>query len=131
MSALAMILTAALAVSGSGPEKVSGEIEVERALDLASRWEGVCYHPNGQYEAGLIGGQLADLRGGLPAFFSEKVVDQGRGHLRINVAGRNCLGIYRQDESTLMIRYRDACHGYPTSFAVGNVFILRRVNPAK
>lgn len=38
MSALAMILTAAIVVPGDVPEKVLGEIE--QRLDLSGEWEG-------------------------------------------------------------------------------------------
>jgi hypothetical protein len=44
-SALAMILTAAMAVPGNGPEKVSGEIE--DGLNLGGKWEGILYHRMG------------------------------------------------------------------------------------
>ena len=39
MSALAMILTAAMVVQGDGPEKVSGELSPMRRLDLRGEWE--------------------------------------------------------------------------------------------
>jgi hypothetical protein len=39
MSALAMILTAAMVVPGDGPEKVSGELCRMRRLDLRGEWK--------------------------------------------------------------------------------------------
>jgi hypothetical protein len=44
MSALAMILTAAMAVPRNGPENVSGE--VEQGLDLREEWEGIAWSDN-------------------------------------------------------------------------------------
>ena len=46
-SALAMILTAAMAVPASGPEKVSGE--VEQGLDLRGEWEGLLWKEQGDF----------------------------------------------------------------------------------
>ena len=46
MSALAMILTAVMAVPGNGPEKASGEIR--QGLDLSGEWEGTLHSFDGK-----------------------------------------------------------------------------------
>ncbi|MGH7221633.1 MAG: hypothetical protein ACRELF_00220, partial [Gemmataceae bacterium] len=47
MSAVAMILTAAMVVPGSGPEMVSGEME--QGLDLGGEWKGIWGGAQGGY----------------------------------------------------------------------------------
>ena len=44
-SALVMVLMAAMAVPGNGPEKVAGEVKQE--LDMNGRWEGTFLNVGG------------------------------------------------------------------------------------
>ena|SRR5262245_33573684 len=141
-SALAMVLMAAMAIPGNGPEKVSGE--VEQGLDLSGKWEAICYRPGGgvlrgqasiSEEGGLsISGQQGPARRGGQGRFHiafGKVIDEGSGHIRSqNSLG---IGIYKQEGDRLLI-----CFGYdkhrPTSFRAGDgqfLLILRRVKPGK
>ncbi len=105
MSALAMILTAAITVLGDGPKKVSGEMEHERQpLDLKGQWKAVAYW-RGQVikgEAALVDGEFRVKGRGnnqVHNIYFGKMVDEGRGNLRMGA----CLGIYEQDGSRLRI----------------------------
>lgn len=147
MSALAMILTAAMAVPGDGPEKVSGEIAEEaklQRLDLSGEWEGKWTYNGVTADVMLRDGELCRfacrcqqaglIRELLPFTF----IDEGRGKLRIHSpwsGNGQSLGIYRQQSDKLVIYYRDAENGRPTAFrAAGeehNTLIFHRVKSRK
>src|SRR5579875_2796846 len=72
MSALALILTAAMAVPGDGPEKMPGEISHKR-LDLRGRWELVY---DGRFSA-------SEIMSGKQWLRALRIQDLGEGKLRM------------------------------------------------
>jgi hypothetical protein len=141
MSALAMILAAAMTVPGDGAEKVSAEIAASQPLDLRGEWNGVWETGRVNYAVKhLVEGeacsyqQIPKGRWG-PAYLIPKFVDEGVGRLRLQwVEDGPCLGIYKQDGERLTICFRDARKGRPQSFRTDhgqNLLILHRVKPSK
>ncbi len=130
---LAMILAAGMTVPGNGPEKVSGEME--QGLDLSGKWEGIYPHPLSESRVGLTDGRFVELVNNLSLFLSERVIDEGKGRLRVRMCwDADFVGIYRQEGNNLTICCRYACEGYPTSFQIGKhqvLYLLHRVKPAK
>ncbi len=122
MSALAMILTAAMAVPADGPEKVSGEI-VRRELDLSGKWRGVLHHVNGsKQEIEII------------SFEGWGAVDEGAGRVRFKDQFRTAYGIYEQRGDRLMICIALNGKPRPTRFRAGDenlLLVLRRVRFSK
>lgn len=138
MSALAMILTAAIVVPGNGPKEEP--VEMVRTLDLSGEWEGTGQstistsrlkisreqgHIDIQAQRGAIG---ADL----------KIIDEGEGKLRmeVKVCGtvRRSLGIYKCQGNRLLICCREESKGRPAGFMVDEVnslFILHRLKPRR
>jgi hypothetical protein len=133
-SALAMVLTAAMAVPGNGPEKVSGE--VEQGLDLRGEWEGTWRNPGWPGEADdliyLSGTKFSISVKGSPFIsFYHTIVDEGDNKLRFS---EGLAGIYRQDGGRITICLRAADKGRPTDFQAGNgqhLITLHRVKPRK
>lgn len=130
MSAMAMLLTAALAVPADAPEKVS----MDMVLDLSGEWEGTAQNTNAKSRVKISRGQLdsESERGRVGS--NIRIIDEGEGKLRIelNVAGaeRNLLGIYKWQGSRLLICCREKSKGRPRSFMVDEVtssLILHRV----
>jgi hypothetical protein len=119
-SAFAMVLVAAMAVPGIGPEKVSGEMD--QGLDLRGEWEALWWN-----DEGIISWFCFDA-------LCFDVVDEGRGKLRATMWQGRQLGIYQRQGDQLNICLRDAEDGRPTSFKGGDgqdLFILHRVKPRK
>ena len=137
MSTLVMVMAAGM-MPGDGPEKVSGEIV--QGLDMRRLWEGLWIDSDGIWrkaelnlrECELIGERLP---GQIPGDISQtlgflSIKDDGAGHIRLG----DDLGIYNQDNTCLIICFRDHRKGYPTSFRGGNgqnLLILRRVRTRK
>ena len=136
-SALAMILAAGMTVPSIGPEKVSGEIE-ER-LELSGKWEGnVSHHEGISISALLEGGRLVEwewLGNGPRIAVSYQVSISGvPGRFRLILNGERYVGIYKRSSDTVILCYRLAGRGYPTSFRAGDgqhLLTLRRVKPRK
>ena len=136
-SALAMVLTAAMAVPANGPEKVSGE--VEQGLDLRGEWEGLLWKEQGDFiwvgYRDLVGVKGLSYREGELVYRRRfNVVDEGNGMLRATLGRMERLGIYQRQSDRLIICLRDAENGRPTSFKGGNgqhLLILHRVKPRK
>jgi hypothetical protein len=134
MSALAMILTAAMLVSGDVPEKVLGE--VEQGLDLRGEWGG--FSPSADLPIDVSGGKLR-FRGGGAGISNYmvpwKVADEGNGKIRIKFQGSEpVLGIYKWRGDEVDICYAYANRPRPTSFEPGEgrtVLILHRVQPGR
>jgi hypothetical protein len=139
-SALGMVLMAAMAVPGNGPEKASGE--VEQGLDLRGKWKGVWKSDKAEYEVNQLGegwswGSWSYQR--LPKdapclILIPDIADEGESKLRLTWVGDPCVGIYKQDGDRLTICFCDARKSRPTSFRAGNgqeLLILHRVKPGK
>ncbi|HEY7330061.1 MAG TPA: hypothetical protein VH592_20665 [Gemmataceae bacterium] len=100
MTALAMILTAAMAVPGDGPEKVKGEME--RGLDLSGQWEGTWRSKQGEVCRIRIVPKIRfdRLSDGITIVLqSDDFIDEGNGKLSF----RGGLGLYRQEKERLFI----------------------------
>lgn len=142
MSALAMILTAAMVVPGDGPGKASGEVsEKGRGLDLKGKWEGSLRIklPDGTdsiVSATYHDGKLAALD-----LFGEEAlklvfIDQGKGRCRCRTFGddQEALGIYKWQRDQLFICLRADGKGRPTNFTVEGtnlLLILHRVKSSR
>jgi hypothetical protein len=140
MSALAMILTAAMMVPGDWPEKVSGEVRKPQQLDLRGEWRGIRKTEKDKYEVYASEGmgslscrRLPKGRQG-PFYLSPRITDEGGGKLRLIWWDNPCLAIYEQDGDRLTICFRDARKGRPISFRSSDghdLLILHRVKPRK
>jgi hypothetical protein len=131
MSTFVMILTAAMAIPGNGPEKVLAEME--QGLDLSGEWEGTWQIAGGGFKRfSLSNGELAFWGFSLPCrFYIEK---QQRNRLRIQWAGRPYPGIYERDDKRIRICLNVAEDGQPTTFELGDnrvILTLHRVKPRK
>lgn len=132
-SALVMILTAAMAVPGNGPEMVSAEME--QVLDLRGKWEGEwedmqCQRFKARIEDGLLD---LDYEGGDRRVMHIKITNKGQGRFCITLRGVNFLGVYRQDGNRMIFCLRDP-EDRPTYLWNGGAqarFILHRVKPRK
>jgi hypothetical protein len=136
MSTLVVILAAAMAVPGIGPEAVSGEME--RGLDLSGKWEGTWLQLDWQVpveRANLDEGKLVTSHGPWHSRFDLTATDEGKGRLRLRLSEWNCLGIYEFHDDGIRICFRSADQGYPSSFQVDKggqrLLILHRVKPRK
>jgi hypothetical protein len=139
MSALAMILTAAMVVPGDGPKMESGEIE--QGLDLSGEWEGLWIDDEGIRRKAKLSLSECRLEGerlpGQPLGDIERtlvflgITDEGAGRICLR---DSYLGIYCRDGCDHLICFRDNRKGRPTSFRGGddqNLLILHRVKPRK
>jgi hypothetical protein len=134
-SALAMVLTAVMAVPGNGPEMVSAEME--QGLDLRGRWEG-SWQEHGRsapvrvqmaVENGCVRLIAIPFRG----LSRVEVVNEGEGRVRLEWFSKAFLGIYQQKGDRVVLCLRLASRGgYPASFVARDdqeLFILHRVKP--
>jgi hypothetical protein len=134
-SALAMVLMAAMAVPGNGPEKVLGE--VEQRLDLRGQWEGMVSHIEGKLLTARLGdGILFELDGSTLAwgFDGWEFSDEGAGRFRLLLSGMGYQGIYKWEGNRVTLSYRPNGIGRTTSFRAGDgqhLIILHRVKPRK
>ncbi len=128
MSALAIILTAAMIGPGDGPEKVSGE--VKQGLDLSKEWEGTVRSEQGEMGRVRIDRRVIVIewaRGsvGLP---TSNIIDEGGGKLLF--VGKR--GLYRQVDDSLVICIGDVSRKPLSIGAVqGHLIVLRRVKSRK
>ena len=133
MSSLVVMLTAAMAVPGSGPEKVSGEMT--DGLDLHGEWEGTLQGDNIFCRAVIREGKLITHDGtGKTGSNRLQVVNEGDGKIRISLDWTVCLGIYEQRGDDLLIAYRWHELGRPSFLGKDKkqgFLILRRVKPRK
>jgi hypothetical protein len=123
MSTLVMALVAGMAV-GSDLERVSAEqIEV---FDLSGDW--VC----DQKDGGCVISYGPEKGSIFMLVFGIK--DEGGGIVRLNEMIPTRLGIYERRGDRLIICYRPAWDGPPTSFSTAGgqgLLVFRRVRPAK
>jgi hypothetical protein len=111
MSALAMILTAAMAVSGDGPERVSGETR-QIKLDLRGEWK-----------LEFDGGTLESLSRE-ELLRALRIQDMGEGKLRMalpksykgDLVFIPYTGTYRQEKDRVVIHFRMVVEKTPTAF---------------
>lgn len=139
MTAMAMILTAAMTVPGDGPEKVSGEIV--QGLDLGGDFEGTWRHAGGwlmtatsthqpvldETPGGII---IGEMPGGVLFIRHASITDEGKGRFRVTDNGVSFLGIYKQSEEQIILCFRPEKERYPTAFQGGkgqHLLILHRV----
>lgn len=122
MSALAMILTAAMAVPGDAPEKVSGEM-VQQGLDLSGEWEGVWHD---------VSGAKQEIE--ITSFEGWGAVDEGAGRVRFRDKSLSAYGIYEQRGDRLMICVALLGKPRPDKLQAGDgvqLFVLRRIKSKK
>jgi len=138
MSALTMILTAAMVVPGNGPEMVSGEL-IEQRLDLSGEWQGVAkggpewssFSGNFTFSGGIIRFQKAPDE--LKSF---EIIDEGEGRLSVSLWGSVPYhGIYKREDRNLLICLpNDPWSQRPMSFRASkdqHLLILHRVKSRK
>lgn len=123
MTALAIILTAAMVLPENGSEKVSGEMVREaQPLDLSGEWEVTWQDSLGRtWQGKLKNGRLECKRPGLTAHGTLKSGDEKEG-------------IYKWEGDRLFLCFSTGRNGRPTSFRGGagqELFILRRIKPRK
>jgi hypothetical protein len=130
MLALAMILAAGVMVE-SGPRNAS--MEVGERLDLSGEWEGTWQHAGGWLmpaastpftDKSIMG----EMPGGVIFIRLASITDKGEGRFHITEEGE-FLGIYKQHDGRVILCFRPARDGYPTSFRGGkgqHLLILRR-----
>lgn len=144
MSAMAMILTAAMMVPRNGPEMESGEmVQESQPLDLSGEWEGVWwFHTDGQLQVHSRDSRLVGVRKpGANNWVGSAIdtcdfIDEGHGRLRgtWDLTNSEIRGIYRQDRDRLILCFSQTPRLRPTSFQVGgtqHLLILHRVKPRK
>jgi hypothetical protein len=141
MSALAMILTAAMMVPANGPEPVSGEIAEPERLDLSGEWEGSWHDastPKGglKMRAELLAGDFYCAKEPNLLFFRgfAEAHDEGAGKMRFDPEAGDMLGIYQQDGDRVILCIGVANGPRPDSFQVREgriLLILHRVKLGK
>ena len=135
-SALAMILMAAMAVPGNGPERVSGEVKLTDALDLRGGWEGDWLDAKNHRMSRVL------IRSDRPSWITRGCGpsypfvyhDDGRGKFQGELFGEKVLGIFRQAGNRLTLCYREASKRRPTDFQEDGdqtLLILHRVKPGE
>jgi len=123
-----MVLMAAMAVPGNGPEQVSGE--VGQRLDLSGNWQLTI-----EAEHGL--GNVTMVVAGSKLIKKFDIRDEGEGKVRLRFANgpaNELLGIYRQEGDHILINCARAPNGRPTSFENRKSYIqitIHRVKPRK
>ncbi|HEY7312363.1 MAG TPA: hypothetical protein VH643_23570 [Gemmataceae bacterium] len=136
MSTLVLVLTAAMAVPGNGPEMVSVEIEPP-GLDLSGEWEGTLEGGSSDLSGEL---QLTDglfqMRGKKGVWHGFAIVHESEGYLTVSVRGSlPLLGIYKWKNDELLICYSTIPNGQrPKTFRASDdqeFLILHRVKPRK
>jgi hypothetical protein len=138
MSALAMILTAAMATPGDGAEKVSA-VMVQRGLDLSGEWKGDFTSSNGKIFKGKMKESVFVLTPGEKPLIDlgpKYITDEGNGRFAIGrgANGPVFVGIYKDEGDKLTICLCATQYGRPTKFKAGEgrgLLILHRVKPSK
>jgi hypothetical protein len=137
-STLAMVLIAAMAVPGNGPEMVSGEMKQER-LDLSGEWVGERRFGDGQiWQTELSKGEFKFKEGKelvslLPVEF---IKDEGNGRLRIDfpLIEVTILGLYKRENGRIIMCWGELRKERPSSFRAAkaeSILILHRIKPGK
>jgi hypothetical protein len=127
MSALAMILTAAMAVSGDGAGNAS--MEVVHGLDLNGIWEGNWKTKEGEIAIRIDPKVIAfESDQGSCTLDRSNMIDEGCGKLLF----RGIPSLYRQESNLLIICFSDA-KSRPLAIGAeyGHLLILHRVKARK
>ena len=126
MATLVLVLAAAMAVPGNGPEMVSAEME--QGLDLRGKWDVSYFYSDGTSE-------VWHDTDGLFLMEAYGIQDEGKGRLQMMpLVSLAYPGIYRQEHDHIAMCFRVPGEGQPTDFSVDEgqiVLILRRVKPRK
>ena len=134
-SALAMVLAAAMAVPGNGPEKVSGELE--QGLDLRGKWMGTAEGGSWRLQGKLqLGNGRIHLVGEPEVWHAYESIHEGEGRLSFSFrASPPRLGIYKWEDDDLLVCICTNPRGQrPTTFRASEdqcLLILHRVKPRK
>lgn len=139
MSALAIILTAAMAIPGNGPEMELGEVAETQRLDLSGEWEGLWEPGDGTiWQAELEDCRFEATRGNGPQVWfqvwEQHITDEGGARIRIEVGCHVHLGIYKQQNDRIVVCYGKHGQARPTSFRAvdgQSLLMLHRVKPRK
>jgi len=130
-SELAMILTAAMAVPGSGPEAKAAP---ERPL-LPGEWEGTRTDGAGAtWKVVLRDGKLTGTIEEFSFSIEFKPIDEGDGKMRVKFDDLRCVGIYKRERDRITICFRTDGKERETEFSSGGpreLFILHRVKRNK
>jgi hypothetical protein len=138
MSTLVLMLTAAMAVPGNGPESISAEME--QGLDLRGEWEGTWRLADGPLYYATIDRKLLfgypdpDEAGII--LYVDSFIDEGNGRFQIRPKDDDScwLGIYEQSNDRVRMCFVEEGKQRPTAFSGGNgqhLLILHRVKPGK
>lgn len=133
-SAMAMVLMAAMAIPGNGPERASGE--VKQGLDLRGRWEGLWVTDHWTYRVELnemVMKPSADDVEPCHDIELTKLIDEGQGQLSFRIGQYDVHGIYKWDGDCFLVCFSPPSCPRPTSFTdrQDDLFILHRVKPGK
>lgn len=136
MSALAMILTAAIAVPGDVPEMVPGEMVQEpQPLVLRGEWQGIWYNADGRNHVAVVRPYRPNwISATCGAGYPFVCYMDGPGAFRGEIFGKKVLGIFRQESDRLTLCFREVGKGRPIVFRRSDeqhLIIIRCVKPAK
>jgi hypothetical protein len=145
MSALAMILTAAMMVPGDGPERVSGELAKPQRLDLSGEWKGQFTYGDRHATITLEGKMSGSIFVVMPQEIQlidlgpERMTDEGNGRFSLRRDTKapeapDYLGIYKHEGDRVTICYRLTKYGRPSKFKFVDscrLLILHRVKSNK
>jgi hypothetical protein len=135
MSALAMILTAAMSVPGDVPEKVSMEARVEQGL-LPGVWEGEWVDPSGGKMDVRVSKNEIVFHPGNPLGREEfQITDEGAGMCRVKLGTSTFLGRYERQGEQLVFAVAKKDAARPTrveweKFSQG-LITLHPIKPGK
>jgi hypothetical protein len=134
MSTLAMILTAAMVVPASGPEKESGE--VQQGLDMSGEWKGSLRGSDGGFAWVRLTEGIMEITEDSGEGFGPSVsfTDEGEGNFSVRIGDHVHLGVYHQEGDRFVACYGEGSHR-PASFQPTHktelLLILHRVKPRK
>ncbi len=137
MSALAMILTAAMVIPANGPGRASSEmVRAQQPLNLSGEWEGTLRDSESKVKGNWIV-KLSDdwvvvERGIDTRRLIWQMTNEGGGKVKVRLSRTVYLGIYRQESDRVIIALRDCKRGRPTSFRPSDdqsLLILHRAKP--
>ncbi len=132
-----MLVTAAMQIPASGPEKVSGEVVRQpRPLDLSGEWEGTLWDSESKVK-GTWTVKLSDhwfvMERGIESHrLLWQMTSEGGDKLRVRLSRNVYVAIYRQESDRVLIALGDSKKDRPSSFRPKDdqsLLILRRAKP--